>query len=258
MDIKKYIESGILEQYVLGKVSNKERLEIEAYAQQYPEIKAEIEAIEIALEDFALMHQVTPSPGGLDKIMDQIDTPTAAPTPLPAKRGISWFPIAASLLFIVSAIFAWMQFNQNKDLRKQNVEFDTRLNTLIADRDLCNTQYRQLQTKLNIIRAEGNKPVMMKGQDQLEGAIATVHWNTTSGDSYLDIINLPTPAADKQYQLWAIIDGKPTDMGPLDKSLTTDNFIEIPHFENVQAFAVSEEPLGGSTTPTAVVMIGAI
>jgi len=258
LDIRQYIESGILEQYVLGKVSEKERLEVEQYAQQYPEIKAEIEAIEIALEEYALMHQVQPSAGGLDKIMERIDTPVkTVPTPTKSIINTSWWAIAATLLFLVTAIFAWMQYNQNTQYRAQVAEFDQRLNALIADRDLCNTQSRQLQTKLNIIRADGNKPVIMKGLDGLE-AIATVHWNTEYGTSYLDVINLPTPATDKQYQLWAIIDGQPTDMGPLDRDLVADNFIEITHLENVEAFAVSEEPLGGSPSPTKVVMLGAI
>ena len=68
----------------------------------------------------------------------------------------------------------------------------------------------------------------------------------------MDITNLPSPAADKQYQLWAIVDGAPVDMGVFDlASAETDTtFQNVPFIENPQAFAVTLEPKGGSTNPT--------
>ena len=49
MDTEKYIASGILELYVAGTLSEEENLDIARYAQEYPEIKREIEAIEAAI-----------------------------------------------------------------------------------------------------------------------------------------------------------------------------------------------------------------
>ena len=51
-DIKAYIESGILELYVLGDISAEERLQVEDMAQKYPEIKAEITEIEKSIKFF--------------------------------------------------------------------------------------------------------------------------------------------------------------------------------------------------------------
>jgi hypothetical protein len=49
LDIQAYIASGILESYVLGITSAEENVEIEALALQYPQIKAEIEAVRASL-----------------------------------------------------------------------------------------------------------------------------------------------------------------------------------------------------------------
>ena len=54
IDIRDYIASGVLEAYVLGDISEKERAEVESFATLHPEIKQEKEAIEVALEQYAL------------------------------------------------------------------------------------------------------------------------------------------------------------------------------------------------------------
>ena len=72
MDIKKYISSGILELYVLGRVTEEQQREVENYADKYQEIREEIDAIERGLEGYALLNQVTPSRDVLNKIKSQI------------------------------------------------------------------------------------------------------------------------------------------------------------------------------------------
>jgi mannose-6-phosphate isomerase-like protein (cupin superfamily) len=60
MDIKKFIASGVLEMYVLGQATELECAEVEKVVGQHPEIKAELTAIEIALEQYDLQHAITP------------------------------------------------------------------------------------------------------------------------------------------------------------------------------------------------------
>ena len=60
-ELKSYLESGILEQYVLGDLSNEEKLEVEQNALKYPEIKSEIIEIESALLNYAISNAIEPS-----------------------------------------------------------------------------------------------------------------------------------------------------------------------------------------------------
>jgi anti-sigma factor RsiW len=53
VNIKEYIESGILEAYVLGALTEGERAAVEADMVMYPELAKEIAAIEAAMQSFA-------------------------------------------------------------------------------------------------------------------------------------------------------------------------------------------------------------
>ncbi len=53
MNIKEFIESGILEQYVLGTTGNEESQEVERMASAHPEVRIELEKISETFEDIA-------------------------------------------------------------------------------------------------------------------------------------------------------------------------------------------------------------
>ena len=67
MNVKEYIESGILEKYVAGELSEQEMLEVERVAMQYPEVKAELEELQEALRVYAKASDKTPSKDILEK-----------------------------------------------------------------------------------------------------------------------------------------------------------------------------------------------
>ena len=61
MNIEEYISSGILESYVLGELPENEAQEVLRIAQQYPEVREELENIERSLEALAQKVAVKPS-----------------------------------------------------------------------------------------------------------------------------------------------------------------------------------------------------
>ena len=60
MDVQKYIESGVLEQYCLGLLNEEEQAFLIQMAMLYPEIKAELTAVELAIEKLAASGAVEP------------------------------------------------------------------------------------------------------------------------------------------------------------------------------------------------------
>jgi mannose-6-phosphate isomerase-like protein (cupin superfamily) len=60
--ITKYIESGILELYILGELTSAEAEEVEQMAASYPAVRQELDAIRENLEQYALAHAVAPRP----------------------------------------------------------------------------------------------------------------------------------------------------------------------------------------------------
>ena len=79
-------------------------------------------------------------------------------------------------------------------------------------------------------------------------SVATVYWHTKSKDVYLLVNNLPQPPSDRQYQLWAIVDGKPVDAGVFDIQ-NSQGLLRMKNMPRAQIFAVTLEKRGGSTTP---------
>lgn len=91
------------------------------------------------------------------------------------------------------------------------------------------------------------KMASLKGTDVSPQSYTTVYWDSTSHDVYLLINNLPKPPSEKQYQLWAFLDGKPIDIG----FISNDYFIKqnsllvkAKSVQKVQAFAISLEKIG--------------
>jgi len=72
MDIQKYIESGILEEYCLGLLSEEDQVYLIQMTMLYPEIKEELTAIELAMERWATSTAIEPEPGLKEKIMAEL------------------------------------------------------------------------------------------------------------------------------------------------------------------------------------------
>lgn len=66
-DLKQFMESGILEMYVLGRVSAAEQSEVLTMAQKYTAVKEELDLIERTLEDYAFQRAEPPGPA--DKLL---------------------------------------------------------------------------------------------------------------------------------------------------------------------------------------------
>ena len=96
------------------------------------------------------------------------------------------------------------------------------------------------------------KMVSLKGMEAAPSALTTVFWDSTSHNVYLLINNLPIPASDKQYQVWALLDGKPIDLGMIENEYFIQQkslLIKAQNVEKAQAFAITLEKKGGNPTP---------
>ena len=265
MDVKKYIESGILENYVLGLTSSAETQEVEQNLLQYPELKTELNQIEDALAIYA-QSKAMPMPAGLStQIMQSIDdlstdpssasdtTTTATKPQAASSKGTNTLGIFLGLALAAALLGSYFLNTQKQDLQNQLTQSQTEkqeLNdTFLAFQLDCEEKdgtLQRLQEQIDILRNPDYRPISLKGTDKAPNTEAIVYFNATENKSYFDIGNLPSAPADKDYQLWAIVGGVPTDMGIVDLSA---GFVTVEHIGDAQAFAVTLEARDGNPAP---------
>jgi anti-sigma-K factor RskA len=272
VDTQAYIQSGIIEAYVLGLASGEEVREVEAYAARYAEIRKAITDFEIALEKQALENAVPPPASLKEKVMaaleqekEQSGRTNGTATPKDGKgqpqtatkvvsltavpKSVRWLRGAVAaciILFLGSAILNFYYYSQYRKFSKQYSDLLVAQNTLLAKNETYRASFN-VMTDTAVV-----KITMQAASPQRTGAVATVYWNKQSQEVFLTVNNLPTPTAGKQYQLWAIVEGKPVDAGLItDATLEnkTDTFKMSPKINNAQAFAITLEDEGGSPTP---------
>ncbi|MBX9853539.1 MAG: anti-sigma factor, partial [Cytophagaceae bacterium] len=101
--------------------------------------------------------------------------------------------------------------------------------------------------QLSILMDTMTTKIVLKGMPVSPASKATAYWNKNSKDVMIAVANLPAPPSDKQYQLWALKDGKPIDAGVFEMN---SDMQQMKNIEGAQAFAVTLEKKGGSPVPT--------
>jgi anti-sigma-K factor RskA len=240
VNVQEYISSGIVESYVLGLASVEERSEFEKMCKQYPEVLQARLAFELSLEKQAMQNAIEPSADLKQKVFDEINSPakiiSIAEPPI---RKMNWWKYAAAVFIILFAGSLYWSIT----LQKKKKELSEQLNE-------SNTKMAQLEKDLKVL--QGNPAVKMARMDGTTispQSYTTVYWDTTSHDVYLLVNNLPKPASDQQYQLWALLNGQPIDMGMLEISEKPLQLYHMKNVQSAQAFAITLEKKGGSSTP---------
>ena len=257
MDIQKYIASGILEQYALGNTSEEESREVEQYVSAYPEIAAELDTIQDSLEQLAMADARTPRPEIEEALMRKLEngdlTTSEEQAPPPPRSGPSFTAMLLAGLLMCLGLLAYQMFRYQsiqKNLQRELEESQEELEELKIACDVLKNTTTTLSQYASIVSDPNNQAVSMNGQEIAPTSLASVYWNPQVKKSYLEIKNLPVPPSGKQYQLWAIVDGAPVDMGVFNLTDGLGELQEVPFIENPQAFAVTLEEAGGSPTPT--------
>lgn len=233
---------------MLGKLSPEEEVEVERYAEQYPEIRQELQAIEETLEQYALLYGKTPPPGVLTAILQRLQERSNPPVkPSGNNRALAWM----LALLLVAALTGWY-FSYRSGLEKKS-ELATARDDLQALEENCDSlqqAYDRLSDDMEYLLDPNTRDILLNGTELQPDAIAYVLYNPERRAAYLKSLSLPDPPSDKQYQLWAIVDGAPVSMGVFDTPTDTAGLQEVPYVKNAQAYAVTLEPRGGSETPT--------
>jgi hypothetical protein len=254
VNLQEYISSGVVESYVLRLASEEECTAFEELSAQYPEMLAVRHAFELELENYALATAIIPPPAdGKLRFLEAIQTNPSnnqskivnmenGTTPM-RKNNSSRFVAAATVILVAGC--AWLAYHshsQNEELKNSNAALQAKLNS--ADSVL-----KQIASEQNTAKEHAVNVVNMVGTQPASKSSANVFWDSTSQNVYMVVKNMPKLPNDKQYQLWALIDGKPKDLGVFDVS-DQKFIIKMKNTQKADAFAITIEQKGGSPSPT--------
>ena len=270
MEVKDIISSGFLELYISGLTTAEETRKVEEWVLIYPAVKDELNSIQDAIESYALDLAIQPDASIKNKILSRIEDtsgnsaikiigkvkpfePTSIKNHNPIVKTIpvyyKYAAAASIILLIVSAVIGYNFYTKYKEANEQLQVAQQKLQQEIQ-------LGQAMHTDLDVMSNKYSHPVVLNGTPHSPDAVAKIYWmKDKGGEVWVDPSYLPEIPTDKQYQLWAIIDGKPVDAGMISINKGTYHIQKMKSFGNVQAFAITMEKTGGSPTPDMDAMV---
>lgn len=239
----------MVESYVLGLATEEDRKEFEQLCAKHPELVEARTNFELLIEKKAMENAEKPPVYSKDKIWSAIqhspapntqNIKTMEPTTSRRSSGARLMAAASIVLLLVAAYFIYDFSEKNKKLRKDNEQLvqktsrtDSVLNKMLEEQEIMRNP------NTIVVNMVGTKPAAPS---------ANIYWDTTSANVFMVVKNMPKLASDKQYQLWSLLDGKPTSLGLFDGG-QEKVILRMDKAQKADAFAITIEPRGNTGGP---------
>lgn len=238
--IRIFLDTDLLEKYLLGTTTREESMQIERYIAMYPEVRKNYDELQENLETFAKLHALKTPEGLKAKILNRIKAQNTG------RRKFQRYAIAASIaamLFAGSSYFFW---NQNQNLQDENVIVNNRIRTLEED---MKEQLEDVRNQFIVLNNPQTKKYAVNGNKKAKELKAVAYINPVKKLSYINVRNLPNLPDNQCYQMWAEVNGKMVNLGVIKNINDKDRLRPLPYAENAVSY-ITIEPQGGNDTPT--------
>lgn len=269
MEDKDIISSGLLELYITGVSSPEETQQVEHWVAQYPQVKSALEELQDVMESYVMAEAIQPDESLKEKIMGKIrlgETVNASaihkplsaivkpiitaqvPADLQETKVYSlpsyfrWAAAACIAILIGSLLFGYTFYTRYRDTSR---DLQTAQNELQKQQQVSDAMGKDM----SVMDDKNAMPVVLNGTEKSPDALAKIFWMKNTGDVYVDPTYLPQAPSGMQYQLWAIVDGKPQDAGMISTEKGIYHIQKMKTFGKAQAFAITLEKAGGNPTP---------
>jgi anti-sigma-K factor RskA len=252
MEAQEYIESGTLELYVYGLLTETENLEIAELAKKNPEVDREIIEIERAIVALSSSFSPFHSVANFEKIKARLELKHGKVVDMkPASNWSQYVGWAAAVLLLLGLGYQTLELTKTKEAI---ATVGTEKNKIQRDFAYLDQQNKQTEKNLTIVRDIKNTGVTLGGQAVSPTSFAKVYWNKETKTTYIDAAGLPKPPKGMVYQVWALKLSPvltPTSIGLLDNfEGNNQKIFSVEQTDSAEAFGITLEPAGGSLTPT--------
>jgi hypothetical protein len=264
MTVAELLESGLIECYVLGSATPAEMQLVEEIAAKHPEIREALEQAESSLIAYAEAHAVAPRAELRETLLSAVlahkETPVIPvqiTTPSPESLGTKFrtWALAASVLLLVSvggniglSMRSAKTTEQLAALEKEKARIAEQSKTISEQLAQQAAASKALQHDHDMAINPQVHSMLLTGQKDFEQVSFLAHWHKSEKNYCIHNEKLAPLPEGKQYQLWAIVHGKPVDAGvlPINETASVHQLLDL---ESAEAFAVTLEKMGGAEQP---------
>ena len=161
---------------------------------------------------------------------------------LPKKRNfVNWAAAAMLLLLIGSGFLISILSKQKNQLSSQKIQVETDNETLSSRNSFLQLSIDKAASDLAILRSHDFKKIMLMPVSSGNHEMACVYWNPITHKLFVDNCGLASPGDGKTFQLWAIKNGKPVNVGIFNQTMYNKGLQEFASVDLVESFAVTIE-----------------
>ena len=237
-----FLQSGLLERYLVGDTSIAENLEVEYQIDSHAEIAKAYNELQENLQIIAKVNAVEAPLGVLNRVLETTKDKLVT---LP-KQKTSWYAIAASITALLLAGTTISLFLKNQNLNSENNVVVEEILDLRNDINSNNSKLNALVLELQKLNNPDSQKYVLTGNDRAKNLKTVAYINPVEKTSMIDVISLPKLPEDKYYQIRAELEDKMVSLGYLDE--TERRLRQIPYIENALALSITIENKNGKAS----------
>lgn len=232
-----FLNSNLLNKYLVGDASIKETEEVEFFISNYPEVARAYEKLQVNLEIIAKAGAVDVPNNVLLNILEALEeTNETKVIQLVQNRRAPWYSIAASAAAILFAVTTFMLYQKNLSLNDENNIVVDEIFDLRSDIENNNARLSELSRELNKLNNPDARKYVINGNERAKDLKTVAYINPVEKTSMIDVITLPQLPKEQHYEIWAELQDRMVNLGILDES--DRKLRPIPYMEDALALSI--------------------
>jgi len=238
--IKIFLDSDLLEKYLLGTTNAQESLQVERYIAMYPAVRETYDELQENLEAFAKLHAIKTPEGLRQKILARIKSEHLG------RKRFYRYAVAASIATLLFAGASYFFYDQNQSLQEENEMVNNKIQLLEED---MNNRLEDVRNQFIVLNNPKTKKYNVNGNKKAKELKAITYINPVKKLSYINVSKLPNLPDSQCFQMWAEVDGKMVNLGVIQEATDNEKLLALPYAEEAVGY-ITIEPKGGTETPT--------
>lgn len=238
--IKIFLDTDLLEKYLLGTTSDQEALQVERYIAMHPEVRETYDELQENLESFAKLHAIKTPEGLKERILARIKEENSG------RKQFFRYAVAASIAALMFAGASYFFWEQNQNLQQENTIVSNKIKSL---EKTMNEQLEDVRNQFIVLNNPQTKRFNVKGNKKAKELKAVAYINPVKKLSYINVRKLPNLPEDQCFQMWAEVNGELINLGIIEKVVGQEKLMALPYGENAIGY-ITIEPKGGNVSPS--------